>query len=415
MKKIPIILEYLLLSVLSLILIIAPYFRHQVKWFAYLSFGLWLVLKLFQLPGQVRKGIFVSNTLKIPLIVFACVSLLAVLLSQSFYHSQKILLNRFLSYGMFFVIGADMAFASRRNFFWLIYAFLFSAGLLAIGCIRDYFLFHPSRLYTSFGKAIPFAMLPIFITYYFPFNFALYFLCKNRGLKIFSLFNLLLLLPCVVWQGARAAWVAIAVGVLFTCVFMKRKFAISVALVLLMIFLYGLCFPGIRQKLETIPHPSQWNYRTPLFDSALKVFKDYPVKGAGLGMFEKLIKEPRYALPADYPNADRSIYLHAHSLYLELLAEMGIVGLVAFGYLFFAYFYCIFVYSKKVKDTDYQAAIIGIAALVAAVLVSGVAGSIVTVGVNEAFMFWVLLGISVGLLSKKNGIGTAEKSQFSSS
>ncbi|MFH0827784.1 MAG: hypothetical protein V1919_01295, partial [Candidatus Omnitrophota bacterium] len=172
MKKIPIILEYLLLSVLSLILVIAPYFRQQVKLLAYISFGLWGALKLFQLPSQRRKGLFVSNALKVPLIIFACVSLLAVLLSQNFYHSQKILLNRFLSFGLFFIIGADMAFASRRNFFWLIVSFLFSAGLLAIGCIRDYFLFHPSRLFTSFGKEIPFAMLPIFITYVFPFNFA---------------------------------------------------------------------------------------------------------------------------------------------------------------------------------------------------------------------------------------------------
>ena len=127
--------------------------------------------------------------------------------------------------------------------------------------------------------------------------------------------------------------------------------------------------------------------------------------GAGLGMFEKLIKEPRYALPADYPNADRSIYLHAHNLYLELLAEMGIVGLTAFLFLFFAYFYCVFVYCKKLKDIDYRAAIIGIAVLVAAVMVSGMANSIVTVGVNEPFMFWILLGISVGLLAKKTETG----------
>jgi len=135
------------------------------------------------------------------------------------------------------------------------------------------------------------------------------------------------------------------------------------------------------------------------------MFKDYPVFGAGLGMFEKLIKEPKYALPADYPNADRSIYLHAHNLYLELLAEMGIIGLAAFLLLFFAYFYCVFFYCKKLKDIDCRAAIIGIAALVAAVLVSGVANSIVTVGVNEPFMFWILFGISVGLLSIKKETG----------
>jgi O-antigen ligase len=400
MKKFPVFLEYLLLSTIALIIILSPYYRTQIKILSFLAFGVWIALKIIQARSPGKNHGSSPNPLARPLIIFGCSCILSVILSHYPYHSQKIFMNRFMMYGLFFLVGLDLAGTSRKNFYWLIGATLFSGGLLALGGIRDYLIFHPNRLFTSFGKEIPFAMLPLFITYFFPFNFAVFVFSENKILRVFSAMNLILLLPCVLWQGSRAAWVAIAVSVLIIAVIKSRKVFASILVVILVIFSSGLFFAPIRQKLQSIPHPSQWNFRTPLYESAWKMFRDHPVAGAGLGMYEKLIKEPRYSLPADYPNHDRSIYLHAHNVYLEVLAEAGIIGLAAFIYFFLAYFIKIILSLKAIKSQDHLGFVVGITGLALATLISGVAGSIITVGINETFMFWLLLGSSIGLLPK---------------
>jgi len=398
MKIFSVWLEYLLLSVLSLVFIVSPYFRVQVKILVFVAIGLWLAVKLTRVFVLGKKKLFAQNPLQMPFIVFGCVCLLSVLLSQNLYHSQKVFFNRFMIYWLLFLIGMDVVSYSRKNFWWLSSSLIFSSCLLAAGGIRDYLVFHPARLFTVFSLRIPFSMLPLFITYFLPFNFAVLIFCQNRFLRIFSFASLILLFPCAVWQGARAAWVAIAISLLFASFFKNRRIFAGVVLVLLVVFSSGFFFSATRQKLESIPYPSQWNSRTPLYNSALKMFHDHPVFGVGLGMYEKLIKEPRYALSSDYPNKIHILYLHAHNIYLEILAEMGVVGLLAFTFLFLSYFYKVSVALKGIKNENYLAVIIGIASLVVASLVSGVAASIITVGVNETFIFWILLGISLGLL-----------------
>ena len=400
MKKLAIFFEYLLLSVIALIIILSPYFRTQIKILSFVAFGIWLFLKIIPVRSPVENHGLVPNPMLIPLVIFGYSCFFSIMLSHYPYHSQKIFMNRFVMYAFFFLIGVDLARGSRRNFYWLIGALLFSGGLLALGGIRDYLVFHPVRLFTAFGKEIPFAMLPLFIAYFFPFNFAVFLFSNNKVLRVFSTVNLVLLLPCVLWQGSRAAWVAIAISVLFIAAIKSRRIFASILVFILVICSAGFFFAPIRQKLQSIPHPSQWNFRTPLYESAWKMFSDHPVVGAGLGMYEKLIKEPRYSLPADYPNHDRSIYLHAHNVYLEVLAEMGFIGLAAFIYFFIAYFFRIIVSLKSVKSQDHLGFVVGIAGLVCATLISGVAGSIITVGVNETFIFWLLLGSSIGLLPK---------------
>jgi len=399
-------LEYILLSVLSLIFIVSPYFRVQVKILVFVVFGLWLAVKLTRVSVLGKKELFICNPLQMPFIVFGCVCVLSVLLSQSSYHSQKVFFNRFMIYGLLFLIGMDVVSYSRKNFWWLSISLIFSSCLLAAGGVRDYLVFQPARLFTAFSLGIPFNMLPLFITYFLPFNFAVLIFSQNRFLRIFSFVSLIFLLPCWVWQGARAAWIAVAVSLLFVSILKSRRIFSAVGLVLLVVFSTGFFFSATRQKLESIPYPSQWNSRTPLYNSALKMFHDHPLFGVGLGMYEKLIKEPRYELPADYPNKDHSLYLHAHNTYFEILAEMGVIGLLAFTFFFIAYFYRIFTAFKAVKDANYLAVIKGIAALVFASLILGVADSIITVGVNETFIFWILLGISLGLLPEgtKQGV-----------
>lgn len=76
-----------------------------------------------------------------------------------------------------------------------------------------------------------------------------------------------------------------------------------------------------------VPADSALRGRLSEVTSAAMMFRDHPVVGVGYGNFE--IHYPRYAqmLGLDARREERQ----AHSLYLEVAAETGIVGMLAFG------------------------------------------------------------------------------------
>jgi O-antigen ligase len=155
--------------------------------------------------------------------------------------------------------------------------------------------------------------------------------------------------------------------------------------------------------IKTIPFPEQWNNRIPLYASSLAMFKDHPIKGTGLGMFEQLIKTDKYILPKDYPLMDtiyKDIYLHAHNVYFEILAEMGLLGLAAFFYIFIVFFRNVYFKARNIRDQDCFASFLGVTGTVVAALVYAISATIITVGVNEPLFYWLLFGLGIGLLKK---------------
>lgn len=66
--------------------------------------------------------------------------------------------------------------------------------------------------------------------------------------------------------------------------------------------------------------------RVELWDRALRMMRDFPFTGIGLGLFESTVLAlyPPFYSPPDAPLP------HAHNLYLEMGAEFGVGGLVAF-------------------------------------------------------------------------------------
>jgi len=133
------------------------------------------------------------------------------------------------------------------------------------------------------------------------------------------------------------------------------------------------------------------------------MFNDHPVVGVGYGNFE--IHYPRYAqsLALDGRSEERQ----AHSLYLEVAAETGVVGLLAFGLLLAAALASVqqartaFAEEGRTRDS-HMATAFGIALL-------GYLVASVFLHLTYPRYFWLILGIALSLRPLAETYGTREE------
>jgi len=123
--------------------------------------------------------------------------------------------------------------------------------------------------------------------------------------------------------------------------------------------------------------------------AAIQMFLDNPITGVGIGNFEVKYQEYARKIGIDFRSVQRS----AASLYLEVLAEQGLVGIIAFLLLMFYIIKSIFDARKyflengRIDEGDLTTA-----------LIASVAGYMTSAIVkNSAYSnaFWILMGIAL--------------------
>ncbi len=102
---------------------------------------------------------------------------------------------------------------------------------------------------------------------------------------------------------------------------------------------------------------------------------------------------------------NRSLYPHgfadkAHNEYLQLWAELGIIGLGIFIWLIISYFSYGIKILTKIKDEYRQGIIIGLMGAVVAVLVDGIFGFPLHLPATIV-LFWLALGLTVAVGLKR--------------
>ena len=143
-----------------------------------------------------------------------------------------------------------------------------------------------------------------------------------------------------------------------------------------------------------------------IWKAAARMFREHPIVGQGIGTFQ--IHYPQFR-PNDYwlggldPNVS-----HAHNEYLEILAEMGGIGLVTFAGVVFAFFMAM---SSGLRRANRGLAV-GLCASVAGTLVhNGVSVSLRWISTGA--LFWLVLGIG-GALAAASRPGEGQDDHFAS-
>lgn len=395
-KKIIQWLEGLLLVLLCIFIILTPFFKIAVKIILGMSvFVTILIIFLryrFQRENFSFKEIFLKNPLTLPILLFLGAAILSTLFSINPAHGQRIVFERYIPFLLFFMLGNWLVKNNNRNFLIICYVFILFGIGISIGGILDYRLLHwQGRLFTSFGRNITLSNYLVILVPLFSLGV---FLIKNRFLKIASFIGLFTSMPVLVWHGSRGAWFAVIIAVMVMIMIKKPK--VSIFWILLIFVVFSILPIYFQERVSTALNAYTWGDRLPLYKAAGRVFLHYPIFGSGPGTIDKLI----YTFGPKGGYSEGNIHLHVHSTYLEVAAEMGIVGLIAFLSIFI-YFFIVLFKSKNIWKNvlgDSDVLLLGLSTGILTTLIFANGVSIITVGIQDAAVFWFFLGMESSLL-----------------
>ena len=130
-----------------------------------------------------------------------------------------------------------------------------------------------------------------------------------------------LLLTGLVFSGSRSYFLSVALTVMAISLFKSRKYFFSSLLVIPSLFgLYFIAVSGFRHRMERI-FEVDFMSRMKYWEIAWDTFKDNPFFGVGYNQLTFILKT--YSAQGIIHNPS-----HAHNLYLQELAEGGVIGLL---------------------------------------------------------------------------------------
>jgi putative inorganic carbon (hco3(-)) transporter len=180
------------------------------------------------------------------------------------------------------------------------------------------------------------------------FSVAALILWQTLPQKIFAGFLLTINIACIYFTGSRGSWLAlVATGIIFLLAFkfwwneyltpFWRKWLIPIAIgsFLALVGIGAIFSETLRLRILSLfsgRGDSSNNFRINVWNSAFKMFQDYPLIGIGPGneVFNKI-----------YPSYMQTKFtaLSAYSIFLEITLETGIIGIMSFLGVIIATFY----------------------------------------------------------------------------
>ncbi len=228
------------------------------------------------------------------------------------------------------------------------------------------------------------AVIPI------PVGLVLFKAADKKYRFILSALSLLLII-CLLLSQARGAWLGFIFGFLFVSLFSgKKNFLLAVSFLIIFAVSAGL-FGNvyIKEQIKSFAHlktDQSTNDRMVMWKTALRMIADRPIMGQGLGTFMHSFEKFK---PKSYHEI-----VYAHNCYLQMAAEIGIFGLLAF--LWFILSLLRTAYSKLFtqKDIFLKAVAIGMVGGILAYLVNSFFDNNLY-SLPLAVLFWALSGLAV--------------------
>lgn len=158
------------------------------------------------------------------------------------------------------------------------------------------------------------------------------FTLRERAVKKRTVFAVILLslLLCLALTYSRGAWVSLAAIVLGLTLFYDKRFGLLFLLVpVVLAFYHG----QVAERFLSLfsGEDTSVDLRFALWESTMAMIEEHPLLGVGWGAY--FLAYPDYNF---FIQEEGVLIFHAHNMYLNMLAEVGIPGGMAFLLAFFA-------------------------------------------------------------------------------
>ena len=159
--------------------------------------------------------------------------------------------------------------------------------------------------------------------------FGLFVYCKNRERRIILGVFMLAAAACLAMTYARGACLVIAVILAGYGILKDRRVFIACVVVVAILFIAD---PVLYERITSVftKVDTSTEMRLAFWESTIAMIQDHPFLGIGWGAYWMVYPEYDF-----YLQGANVLIVHAHNIYLNYMAEIGIPGAVAFFWFFF--------------------------------------------------------------------------------
>lgn len=392
-----------------------PFSKSAIEICFSLALLLWAINKILSYIARApstRSLTAVNTNFNFPVYLFIASGIISTLVSYSIALSLKGLFFKLLEGAMLYFIIAD-AINTRKKINMILLFMVLSMALISVDGIfqfvtaKDFIRQHSFygerwfRMQASFGNP---NSLGGWLTVMFPLALCLCAIRDDIWSKIFvkNMMRALtcLLAFCLVMTYSRGAWMGAVLAIFFIGIFKKNKSLIIIVPILILLpfiippyikrhilsLLQLTVSFSIKGRIESITSFVE-PIRVNLWREAMAIIKDFPFFGCGLNTYS--VVAPAYKI-----SVEGGIY--PHNSYLQMAAEMGLVGLTAFVCMVLTLFLFSLDNLTKMKNGFYDNVLIGLLAGLFAFLIH----SFFDVNfymLQLSTMMWFIMGLIVAV------------------
>ncbi|WP_196600953.1 O-antigen ligase family protein [Pectinatus frisingensis] len=238
----------------------------------------------------------------------------------------------------------------------------------------------------------------MFFLFAISLTFTIYYWQKSKSKFIMFLIFFCCSFIAILFNGTRGVWLGAMVLFIIILLWMvsnRKKMCLIGGIFLLLTSMIYFSVPYIHNRTDSIINSknSSNHERFLIYNSALNITKDYPILGIGTDNFKDAYQKHYISSKAKEPKLE-----HAHNIYLESLAENGIIGFLSFIVMLGYFMYICWKMWKYDRQNVFALLTVEI---IMVVLLHGMTEYVFAhIIINN--VFWLLLGVSLKLAMVNN-------------
>lgn len=200
---------------------------------------------------------------------------------------------------------------------------------------------------------------------------------------------------CLVLTYSRGAWLSLLAVIGVYGLLCNRKIFWLLILVPIALF-FG--HDAVLERIMSIMNPTDTSstLRVALWESTIAMIEDKPLLGIGWGSY--WLVYPEYDFFLNNPNVK---IFHAHNMYLNIAAEIGIPGLLAFLAIMYGHVRLALLVLRNSFECWSSGLMLGIIAAIAGVIINGLT-DYVLFNIQLSMLYWLLNGLIVVVWQQKH-------------